>query len=223
MDDPASYDDLEAIETAGDALTVTVPPAPTAASSSEILLPEHKQISMPSAWTSTDNIYRGIELELRISQAKKTLQGLRDTIADKSFQYSHVIRVAPRKGVHTRARAAIAKLNHLIAYYSRVYTRCRAAMLRLGAGQSVLNQYRILLKQDVKSSSALLNPNLPGSTTLKLSWIWQNGGAGNESTPESLHECEYSYISLARPTALILAARRHSQSGTLAQSPRIEA
>jgi hypothetical protein len=193
-DDTDMFDDLDATDIV--APSVTPPPVP---SSSDALAPEQKQISMPSAWISTENIYRGIELELRIIQAKKILQALRDTIADKSFQYSHVIRVAPRKGVHTRARAAIAKLNHLIAYQSRVYTRCRAAMQTLGADAGVLRQYQILKKQDVKSSTALLDPNLPGSTTLKLSWIWQMGGAGNESTPEALRECKSSYICHRQP------------------------
>ena len=37
-----------------------------------------------------------------------------------------------------------------------------------------MNQYRILTKEDLKSSMAILDPNKPGSTTLKLSWIWHS-------------------------------------------------
>src|SRR5271156_7019067 len=99
---------------------------------------------MPSTWGSGDNMYRQVELQLRLKQADKCLQALRDSIADKSFQYSHVIRVAPRKSVRTRARATIAKLNHVIAYQCRVYARCRAAMVILGADATTLNKYQIL-------------------------------------------------------------------------------
>jgi hypothetical protein len=156
----------------------------------EIVPPESRRISLPSGWKSTDNIYRAVELRLRISQADKTLQALRDTIADKSFQYSHVIRAAPRKAVNTRARTAIGKLNSLIVFYSRVYGQCRAALVRLAGDSAILDKYQILRKEDLKSSTALLNPNEPGSTQVKLSWIWQTFAEGHQSQPEILRECE---------------------------------
>ncbi|KAF8799515.1 hypothetical protein BYT27DRAFT_7017072, partial [Phlegmacium glaucopus] len=135
--------------------------------------PERRRLSMPSSSVTDDHIYIPVELKLRIKQAAKTLEALRDMIADKSFQFSHVIRVAPRKGVHTRARSSIAKLNSWISYHCRVYSRCRMAMTKLGADEVTLNQYRVLTKGDIRSSTALLNPNEPGSTRHQLSWIWQ--------------------------------------------------
>lgn len=151
---------------------------------------EMRRLSIPSTWSSSANPYRAVELHCRMEQAERTIQALRDAIADKSFQYSHVIRVAPRKHVRTRARATIAKLNNVIAYHSRIYCHCRAAMVRLGAGDSVLARYQILLKEHVKSSSALLNPNEPGSSRVRLSWIWQSNLPGGSSSSASLRECE---------------------------------
>ena len=46
-------------------------------------------------------------------------------------------------------------------------------MESLGAGPAILQQYRKLTTDDVKASTAIVNPNEPGSTQLKLSWIWQ--------------------------------------------------
>ena len=86
-----------------------------------IMPPEQKRLSMPPTWVSQENNYCAEEHNLCIKQASKTLQALRDMIADKSFQYSHVIRVVPRQGVRTRACGAITKLNHQIAYHCRVY------------------------------------------------------------------------------------------------------
>jgi hypothetical protein len=151
--------------------------------------PENRRLGMPSTWVNQDNPYRSIELNLRIQQADKCLQALRDNIADKSFQYSHVIRVAPRKGVRTRGRGAITKLNSMIAYHARVYERCRRAMTMLGADQAILNKYPILLKEHLKSSTALLNPNEQGSTRLQLSWIWRSAAGGIGDSSESLLEC----------------------------------
>jgi hypothetical protein len=32
-----------------------------------------------------------------------------------------------------------------------------------------------LTRSDLKASTAILRPNIPGSSTLQLSWIWQTG------------------------------------------------
>ena len=51
---------------------------------------------------------------------------------------------------------------------------CRNHIVALNCGESILNQYHMLTKEDLKSSTAILDPNKPGSTTLKLSWIWHS-------------------------------------------------
>jgi hypothetical protein len=187
-DNAAAFDDLDVGDNA--AMAREASNAAGLLDTATAVPPESRRISIPSSWKSTDNIYRAVELRLRILQADKTLQALRDTIADKSFQYSHVIRPAPRKAVNTRARTTISKLHGLIIFYSRVYGQCRAAMARLGADNSILDKYQILRKDDLKSSTALLNPNEPGSTRVQLSWIWQTFAEGHQSQPEILRECE---------------------------------
>jgi hypothetical protein len=152
--------------------------------------PETRRLAMPSILISCSTDHRKVELQLRVQQASKTLEALRDKIADKSFHYSHVIRVAPKKGVKTRARTIIAKLDQEINYHSHVYRRCRTAMARLGADDATLEQYQKLLKEHVKSSTALLNPNEPGSTRVRLSWIWQTVRSGDNLVPAALRECE---------------------------------
>ncbi|KAF8804833.1 hypothetical protein BYT27DRAFT_7225176 [Phlegmacium glaucopus] len=80
----------------------------------------------------------------------------------KSFQFSHVIHVSPRKGVNTHSRAAVKKLNLKISVHCWLYTQCWAC-LNLTPG-------------DVKASTAIVNLNEPGSTRLTLSWLWQTAG-----------------------------------------------
>ena len=115
---------------------------------------------------------------------------IHELIAEKSFHYTHIIRVAPRKGVITCARNAIIKLNHKIAFYCKVYSRCCAALLRLAAGTVTLATFKILTKDDVKASSAVKDPNAPGSSSLSLSWIWQMSMA-NIHSPANLRECKF--------------------------------
>lgn len=136
------------------------------------VLPEVVSFILPST-TLDDPDFMVRELRLRDIQIQTYLQQLRDIIAEKSFLYSHVIRVAPRKVVRTRARANVAKLNLSITHLSRAYTKARLAILRLGAKEV---EYPVLLPEHVRASTAILDPNEPGSSTLRLSWLWQLPG-----------------------------------------------
>ena len=62
-------------------------------------------------------------------------------------------------------------------------------MVRLGAGDSVLSVFEPLKREDLRSSTALLNPNMLGSSQLQLLWIWQDHSAGRCETPEAMKEC----------------------------------
>ena len=154
--------------------TSKVTPAPSRKSSNGIgpIPIEDQIIALPSNGNANE-IFRNLEIAHRMSTAEDLLNQIRNLIAEKSFQFSHVIRVSPRKGVTTRARAAVRKLNNEIAERSRFYTRCRSCLLILGADPSILSQFKVLSPGDVAGSTAVLNPNQPGSTTIKLSWIWQ--------------------------------------------------
>lgn len=166
-----------------------------------------------------------MELSHRISHANLHLNRIRDLIAEKSFQYSHVIRVSPRKGVNTHSRVAVKKLNLQISIQCRLYTQCRSRMVTLGADSATLNQFRTLTTEDIKASTAIVNPNEPGSTSLKLSWIWQTAGghrwglAAGTNTGDTddtgshvnVFECKL-FIVLFSSHSLGL----HSSSGTLA-------
>lgn len=133
---------------------------------------EDQLIALPSNG-NTSNVYRDLELKHRVSKAEELLSHIRNLIAEKSFQFSHVIRVSPRRSATTRSRAAVKKLNNQIAENCRMYSRCRSCLLILGAEASILTRIKVLNPEDVAGSTAVLNPNQPGSTSIKLSWIWQ--------------------------------------------------
>ena len=154
-----------------------------------LIPPEHEELHLPSQSTNNHPL-RVAELSLRIKQATRYLSAIREGVAEKSFQYSHVMHSAPSKGVRTRSRMAIAKVSDRIGHYSRIYCRARAAMVQLGADEATLNTFRLLSRDDVKASTAILNPNNPGSSALRLSWIWGIGGRTSSSTPDTMWECK---------------------------------
>lgn len=164
---------------------------------------ENQIIALPSNG-NVSREHQGTELPFRIQQARRHLSRIRELIADKSFQYSHVIRVVRRTGVTTRSRATIKKLNAQIALHCHIYARARARLLILGADPSITRNLKILTPEDIKASTAIVNPNVEGSTTLELSWIWQ-GSQGHrfgltreideaEADPSTMLECKCAYL-----------------------------
>jgi hypothetical protein len=149
--------------------------------------PEKRSIILPSTFLPTQHPLSKIEMSLRKQQAIQYITALQDVIAEKSFLFTHVIRHAPRKNVKTRGRVMISKVNSKIALYAKMYGRCRAALVRLGAEETILNVFRKLTKEDLAASGAVRDPNTPGSTSLRLSWIWHMSAAGE--TPEHRREC----------------------------------
>ena len=185
-DDASAFDDLDEDDSPFDnhlALD-NHPPALVP----DMVLVEFRTLAMPST-LAPHPLHCEMELTARTRQALRHLNALRGAIADKSFQYSHVIRVAPRKSACTRARSAISKLNNIISFHCRAYSKCHSAMQCLGADSGTLSRFQVLSKQDVKCSTALLDPNTPGSTSLRLSWIWQTGLAADKRKPHALQEC----------------------------------
>ena len=95
----------------------------------DVLPPERKIIMLPSTHLLAGHPDREVELTLRIEQATRYLAAIRESVAEKSFQYAHVMRKAPSKDVRTRSRTVIAKLNERIAMRCRVYERARSALV----------------------------------------------------------------------------------------------
>ena len=66
-------------------------------------------------------------------------------------------------------------------------------MVRLGADDDVLSRFQILTWADVKVSTALVDPNAAGASTLRLSWIWHNHGLMHLTQTDSLLECMFFF------------------------------
>ena len=115
-----------------------------------------------------------VELGLRKQQAKAQLHQLQELISHKSFLYSDVICKAPQKGVRTCTRGTIKGINTQISLHCQVYSHCHSWLIDLGADDETMNEFRDLKQEDVNASTAILTPNTPGSTSLKLSWIWHD-------------------------------------------------
>jgi hypothetical protein len=167
-DNEGEFDSSDDLDPAEDDIPVASRPSNRPAHTHAIPV-EEQQIYLPSNGNFAD-----VEIDLRKNQASRLLHQLRELIADKSFQYSHIIRAAPRKGVRTRAQAVVQQLVNKITLHARMYNHCRSRSLALDCDAKTLSMFQQLTKDDLHASTAILKPNVPGSTTLHLSWIWHN-------------------------------------------------
>ena len=116
-----------------------------------------------------------VEIHQQKRQAHWQIVRLRDIIADISFQYSHVIQGTIRRSVRATAQKRIKSLQNELVLHARIYSHCRTRLIALQCDERWLRIFRVLTRSDLKASTAILQPNLPGSSSLKLSWIWQTG------------------------------------------------
>lgn len=197
-DNEAEFDNSDDLEPSDE----ETPPAsgPSHLPADTISIPvEEQQLYLPRNGHLAD-----VEIHLRKNQASRLLHRLRELIADKSFQYSHIIRAAPRKSVRTRAREVVQELANKITLHARMYNQCRSRLLALGCDADTSTMFQRLKKNDLNASTAILNPNVPGSTNLRLSWIWQNAtvrtgvnvtadaDADADAISSEFWECKYS-------------------------------
>jgi hypothetical protein len=153
---------------------------------------EEQQLYLPCNGHLAD-----VEIHLCKNQASRLLHRLWELIAEKSFQYSHIIRAAPRKSVHTRAQAIVQELVNKIALHAQIYNHCRSRLLALDCDADTSSMFQQLKKDDLNASTAILNPNAPGSTNLCLSWIWHNANvrtgvdAAADADADRFWECKY--------------------------------
>ena len=135
---------------------------------------ERQVLTMPSNGNVNEDV-TAQEIQERVKQARRQISRLRDLIAEISFQYSHVVRNAPRKSNRTAAQKRIKALHNDLSYHARIYARCRSRLMTLHCEESLLRVFRVLTREDLRASTEILRPNEQGSSSVKLSWIWRTG------------------------------------------------
>lgn len=183
---------------------------------------ERQTLTIPSNGNVATDVGQ-VELKYRTRQARRQVSRLRDIIADISFQYSHVIRGAIRRSVRSNAQKRLKTLHHDLVLQARIYSRCRSRLIALKCDQRLLSVFRILTKEDLKASTSILRPNIAGSSSLQLSWLWQTGrwflfaepetiattNQYAEAEPQSLLECTIYFMFICCMPTYYLVKRVH--------------
>ena len=67
------------------------------------------------------------------------------------------------------------------------------ALKKLGAGEEILSRYKEIKKDDIKTITAILDPNAHGQSHGTLAWFWSLDVAGDSDGNEYLEECKFLF------------------------------
>ncbi|KAF8875673.1 hypothetical protein CPB84DRAFT_1752625 [Gymnopilus junonius] len=120
---------------------------------------------------NNDEQLGSMELDMCEKQAKMEIIQICDIIADLFFQYKHVMRGAVRCSLCNNGQHRVKALHEERTLHACMYSRCCQKLEKLKCGPKILNVLKVL-SEDLQVSTAVLNPNLPASSSIKLSWLW---------------------------------------------------
>lgn len=115
------------------------------------------------------------EIALREGQANDSLHQLRLAIGQKSFLFRTQLRNAASKTRKTKAWDDISVVGNTVSHHRRVYHSARDALTALGAPSEILDIYQVIHSRDVRSSTAIIDPNARGQRNKSLAWFWSIG------------------------------------------------
>ncbi|KAH9911411.1 uncharacterized protein B0H18DRAFT_962240 [Fomitopsis serialis] len=165
------------------------PPAPY-----PVKAAEHTKLGLPSNFTRNTLTANGLqrlaahELTLRRGQANDALQQLRILIGKKSFEFQTTIRHGRKDGNKKRTRSftKLGKLDRAVQLQAAIYRRARAAMQVLGLSAEDQAKYQQLTPDDLKTVTAIAEPNKAGQRHKSPSWIWNVNVGGDIRSNDEL-------------------------------------
>ena len=139
---------------------------------------EHIALHLPShfgrSWCNANaaNDLAKAELRLREGQLNDSLHHIRIALGHKSYLFRNSVRPARTQRLKTRAWAGVHAVESAVQHHARVYNRARQSMLDLGASASLLDQYKVLGPQDLKTDTTVIAPDVRGQRNKSLPWFW---------------------------------------------------
>ena len=129
------------------------------------------------------------EIQLRIGQANDSLGKLRMALGQKTSLFVNVVRKAKHSQARTsQARTLVNQANFAVEKHAGSYRRARAALLKLGAREEILQKFKPLTKEDLKVCTDLVKETIVGQRNDKVAWFWRLDGSGDPQGDNWLKE-----------------------------------
>ncbi|KAG1829901.1 hypothetical protein F4604DRAFT_1695707 [Suillus subluteus] len=111
------------------------------------------------------------ELTLRDGQANDALHNIRVHLADKAVIFQKTVHYAKLQAASTRAWAQVHSVGRVVSINASVYSKCWSQLCRLATNDALLERYQPLLKEHLKVSTTVANPNSRGQRNNTLAWF----------------------------------------------------
>jgi hypothetical protein len=129
------------------------------------------------------------ELRLREGQLNDSLHHIRIALGHKSYLFRNNVRPARTQRLKTRAWTEVHAVESTVQHHARVYTRARKSMLDLDADASLLNRYKVLDRQDLKTNTTVIAPSVRGQRNKPLPWFWSIDVRRDADVGEWMNDC----------------------------------
>jgi len=129
------------------------------------------------------------EIHLREGQLNDSLHHIRIALGHKSYLFRQDVRPARTQRLKTRAWAEVHAAESTVQHHARVYIRAWQAMVNLGAGTSLLDQYKVLRRQDLSVKTSVIAPHVRGQRNKSLPWFWTMDVQRDADVGEWMEDC----------------------------------
>ncbi|KAG1851351.1 hypothetical protein DFJ58DRAFT_842233 [Suillus subalutaceus] len=113
-----------------------------------------------------------LEMSLREGQANDSLHNLRIHLCNKAILFRTTVRQAKSQALKTRAWSQVTSVQQAVSLHASIYTKTRKQMMQLEPGQDQVQKYKPLLREQLKISTAVGDPNARGQRNESLAWFW---------------------------------------------------
>ena len=119
------------------------------------------------------------EIHLRIGQANDSLEKLRMALGQKTSLYATVVRKAKHQSSKAQARTLVNQADSAVEKHAGSYRCARAALVKLGAEEEILEKFKPLTKKDLEICTDIVEESRFGQRSDKVAWFWRLDGGGD--------------------------------------------
>jgi len=131
------------------------------------------------------------ELHLQEGQLNDSLHQICIALGHKSYIFRNDVRPAHTQRLKTCAWGEVHAIESTVQHHARVYNGARQSIVDLGAEASLLNQYKVLRHQDLKTDTTVIAPNVHGQQNKSLPWFWSMDVRRDADVGAWMYDCKH--------------------------------
>jgi len=130
------------------------------------------------------------ELRLQEGQLNDSLHQIHIALGHKSYVFRNNVRPARTQRLKTRAWGEVHAVESTVQHHAWVYNSTWQSIVDLGAKASLLDRYKVLCHQDLKTDTTIIAPNVCGQRNKSLPWFWSMDVRRDADVGAWMYDCK---------------------------------